>query len=124
MQKLTAKEVQIMKCLWDADEKITSSEITRRTNEKYGYDWKLTTVSTFLNRLVNKGFLKLERNGKVYTYDILVSEEEYLQYEMACMADFWAGGRSSKLVAALGRGKKISGQDRKEIEALLDELDE
>ncbi len=123
MHNLTTKEVQVMKCLWDASEKITSSEITKRANERYGCDWKLTTVSTFLTRLVNKGFLKLERNGKLYTYEILVSEEEYLEYEMSRMADFWAEGRAGKLVAALGRGKKITEKDKHEIEAILDGLD-
>ncbi|MCD7819366.1 MAG: BlaI/MecI/CopY family transcriptional regulator [Lachnospiraceae bacterium] len=123
MQSLTSKETRVMKCLWDSEEKITSSEITRRANERYGSDWKLTTVSTFLTHLVNKGFLKLERNGKVYTYEILISEEEYLQYEMGRMADFWAGGTSGKLIAALKRGKKVSSEDLKGLREMIDELD-
>ena len=124
MVSLTARESQVMKCLWDTGRELTCLEIMDIANEKYGCGWRPTTVSTYLSHLVNKDFLKMKRSGKTFTYDILIPEEEYLQYEMKKMADFWAGGTSRKLIAALGRENRITREDAEKIRELLDVLGE
>ena len=39
--KLTEREVQIMKCIWDADHQLALSEILTAVNERFLNDWKI-----------------------------------------------------------------------------------
>ncbi len=77
IEKLTESEEVVMKAVWDCKTPPTLSEVNSRVTSVYGKDWKPQTVSTFFAKLVRKGYLKMLRNGKIYTYDILISEEEY-----------------------------------------------
>lgn len=75
--KLTECEEIVMKAVWDCQKKPALSEILDIVTKVYKKDWKAQTVSTFLRKLVNKKFIRLERNGKMYTYKILIPESAY-----------------------------------------------
>lgn len=77
IQKLTEAEEVTMKAIWDCRKEPVLQDVVSRLTEVYGKDWRPQTVSTFLAKLCNKQYLKLQRNGKMYTYKILVSEETY-----------------------------------------------
>ena len=94
--KLTEREVQIMKCIWDADHQLALSEILTAVNERFLNDWKPTTASTFLNRLVQKGFLKLNRKVRYYSYEVLITEADYLKAQADEFRKFW-GDESVKI---------------------------
>lgn len=89
MYRLTNAEKFVMKCIWDTPKDMVLSEIVNMTNERYQKDWKPQTVSTYLAHLVQKDFLKMTRNGKIYTYHPLVTQEDYLRCEMADLITFW-----------------------------------
>ena len=56
-------ELEIMKVIWNSKEPITSLEIGDAVANK---GWKKTTIATFLTRLVEKGSLHAEKQGKLY----------------------------------------------------------
>ena len=51
-QTITDSEYEIMKILWDAEDKMTVSDVVKALD---GNDWTASTVSTFLQRLLKKG---------------------------------------------------------------------
>ena len=51
---LSECEVLVMKVIWQNSEAMSIQEITSRINQRYGKDWKVQTVSTFLSRAVKK----------------------------------------------------------------------
>jgi len=77
IEKLTEAEEVTMKAIWDCKKEPVLSDVVEQVNGVYGKAWRPQTVSTFLAKLVKKGYLKMQRNGKVYTYKVLVSEEVY-----------------------------------------------
>lgn len=77
IEKLTESEEVVMKAAWDYEKEPELKNVVQRVNDVYGKSWKPQTVSTFLGKLVKKGYLKMQRNGKIYTYKVLVSEEVY-----------------------------------------------
>lgn len=77
IEKLTEAEEIVMKAIWDCKKEPGLSEVVKRVKSIYGRDWKSPTVSTFFARLVRKGYIEMQKNGKVYTYKILVNEQEY-----------------------------------------------
>ena len=54
---LTESEKITMKCVWDIGDGARLSRIMTLANDKYGKEWKPQTVSTFLGKLVRKGFV-------------------------------------------------------------------
>ncbi|MFR5117874.1 MAG: BlaI/MecI/CopY family transcriptional regulator [Eubacterium sp.] len=40
------------------------------------------TVSTYLSHLVQKEFLRMDRNGKIYSYHPIVKAQEYMKYDV------------------------------------------
>lgn len=46
----------------------SSSDVAREFEEKYGQPVKLSTISTYLARLVNKQYIKRERFGNSWVY--------------------------------------------------------
>lgn len=99
IQDLTNGEELVMKSVWDLRKEPVLSEITDHVNNNYREEaWRPQTVSTFLAKLVNKGYLKLQRNGKIYTYKVLVTEEQYRKKLLNHMLHFWYQGDVDKMV--------------------------
>ena len=65
LENLTDCEQLVMKTVWDSEEELSLMEIMQRVNDKYHKEWKPQTVSTFLARLVRKGYLRHYRQGRV-----------------------------------------------------------
>lgn len=105
IKNLTACEQLIMKTVWDADKELGLMDITKGANDNYGKDWKPQTVSTFLARLVKKGFLKSYRQGRVFFYQILVTQEDYVRETAEQFIDFWHHGSVEAFLASLKKAE-------------------
>lgn len=87
-----------MKTVWDADEELDLMDIMKRVNDKYHKTWKPQTVSTFLARLVQKGYLQNYRKGMVFYYQVMVPLEEYRQQQVSKeFINFWYSGSSTDI---------------------------
>lgn len=79
MKKLPDAEFDIMKVVWSNEPPITTNTIMQQLgNER---DWKAQTTISLMLRLVKRGFLRTEKNGKERTYFPLVSKSDYLKFE-------------------------------------------
>nr|WP_155982704.1 CopY/TcrY family copper transport repressor [Paucisalibacillus sp. EB02] len=74
--KITDSEWEVMRVVW-AQNKVTSKEIIEVLQQKK--DWKPATTKTFIGRLVNKGMLETETEGKKYLYSSKVSEGDIIK---------------------------------------------
>lgn len=115
IEKLTESEEIVMKAVWDCGKEPVLSEIMDIVTGIYHRDWKPQTVSTFLAKLVRKDYLKLQRNGKIYTYKILVTEAAYRRKLYQHHISFWNNNDVTEFIAELISNGDLS----KEI---LDEL--
>ena len=57
MEKLTNLEEMIMKCIWDYGEEIPFLQIGKELKERYGKEYKRTSIRTYLFRLEDKEYL-------------------------------------------------------------------
>lgn len=74
---LSDTELMIMRFIWGrAEESVTATEI-REYFEKHGKNWKKQTVSTYLKKLVNQGYLKLTVTNGHYFYSPLITAAEH-----------------------------------------------
>ncbi len=86
---ISACERVVMKAIWDTPEEMALQQIMDKVNEANGKNWKPQTVSTFLSRLVKKGFLSSYRKGRYSFYQPVVSKEEFWKTTMKENAAFF-----------------------------------
>lgn len=92
LENLTEGETVVMKAVWDCQKEPTLSDVLEIVTSKYEKDWKPQTVSTFLAKLCRKNYIKLHRNGKVYTYEIIVPEADHKRRLYMDHIRFWNNG--------------------------------
>ena len=63
--RITDAEWEVMRVVW-ANGRVTSKEIISILKEKM--DWKQATIKTLLGRLVEKGALNTEQEGRKFIY--------------------------------------------------------
>ena len=79
MKKLPDAEFDVMKVVWANEPPITTNIIMQQLgNER---EWKAQTTISLLLRLVERGVLRTEKNGKERTYFPTVNKEDYLKFE-------------------------------------------
>jgi len=84
--------------------------------------WSSRTVKTLLSRLLAKGVLMHEEDGRRYLYRPAVKRDDYIAQESGKLIDRMFGGRIPSLVAHLAQRDQLTPADIAEIEALLKEL--
>jgi BlaI family transcriptional regulator, penicillinase repressor len=118
-ERISGAEYEIMEVLW-RESPLTAAEVaTRAPAEKA---WNIRTVKTLLARLLAKGALAHEEEGRRYLYRPAVARADYVAEESARLIDRMFGGKVTPLVAQLAARDKLSEADIAEIEALLKAL--
>ena len=114
IEKLTESEELVMKAVWDFKHEPVLSEVVERVNGFYGKDWRPQTVSTFLQKIFRKGYCKLIRNGKIYTYKVLIKEEEYRRKLYRQHISFWNHNDVVEFVSEMLKNKDLTLEDIEE----------
>lgn len=117
-ERITEAEQAVMEVLW-RDSPLAAADVAERIG---GRGWNIRTVKTLLSRLLAKGVLSHEEQGRRYLYRPTVAREDYVAQESGRLIDRMFGGRLSPLVAHLAERQKLSADDIEEIEALLRDL--
>ena len=108
-----------MELLWD-ESPLGAAEIAERVPVDRG--WTLNTVKTMLSRLVAKGVLAAEADGRRFLYRPLIARELVASRQASRLVDRLFGGRVSPLVAQLAEERSLSKEDLDELEALVRSL--
>ncbi len=77
MENITRCEEEVFLVIFQLGEKSLLQTILSEVNKKYKHEWRSQTVSTFLSRLVGKGYLTMERFGRKMCYIPTISLEQY-----------------------------------------------
>ncbi len=112
-ERLTNAEFELMEGVWRTAEPITSNAIM--SNLKNGKDWKITTVLTLLGKLVEKGYIAGEKQGRSYVYTVQFAREEYLKQETSSFLKRLYQGSLKNMVATLYDDHAISTAELDEL---------
>lgn len=120
--KLSAAEYEIMECVWALERPVSSADILQALGARHG--WKAPTVLTFLSRMVEKGLLRTEKNGKLRSYTAAMTREAYKSNETRDFLERLYDGSVRNMVACMADGNGISAEELAELRALLKEREE
>lgn len=119
MEELTTAESMVMKTIWDHPHEMALQEIMKLTNETYGKDWKSQTVSTYIAKLVKKGFLRMNQSGRNATYEIIIPELSYQQEQSRKFVKFWNRGSVAQFLTAFYKDHKLTKEEIEELRKAL-----
>ncbi len=113
MKKLPDTEFEIMKVVWANEPPITTKIIMEQLGNQR--QWKAPTTISLMLRLVKRGFLRTEKNGKERTYFPLIAKEDYLRFETGNFMKQYHENSFLSLVNTLYDGKRLSDHDIEEL---------
>lgn len=116
---LTESEKITMKCVWDLGDGARLAHIMEVANGKYSKSWKPQTVSTFLSKLVKKGFLEQYRDGRYFYYHILIARHDYRCRMIREELEFWNDGDTIEFAGELMDKKTFSSEQRRKIAEVI-----
>ena len=120
MKKLSDNELEIMMAIWKANEPIKSANVAEYMKEKR---WAQTTITSFLARLVDKGFLRCETKGRTNQYTPLIKEQDYLKIKNKRYMERFYGSSVKNMVAELYHHQLISDEDLEEVRQFIEGID-
>jgi len=120
MMAISDAESVVMDVLWRRAPQ-TADEVVAALAQST--DWQEPTIKTLLNRLLKKGVVAAERDGKRYLYRPLLKREDYVHSQSKTLLDRLFDGRVAPLVAHFSERRKLSKKDLAELKRLIGELD-
>lgn len=118
-ERISEAEHAVMEVLWE-EQPLTAQEVAERAGPVRG--WSVHTVKTLLSRLLAKGAISHEAEGRRFLYSPVIEREAYVGRESEKLVDRLFGGKVTPLIAQLAERRALSPEDIVELEALLREL--
>lgn len=117
---LSAGEWRVMEELWKAP--ATLMELVRALGESAG--WAKSTVSTMVRRMEDKGLIRAEQEGRAKVFYPAIAREEAAVTETESLLSRVYHGSVGLMVSTLLQNRRISKEELKELQALLDQGEE
>ena len=117
IRRLPDSELELMQIIWQKEPPVSRSDIEAVIKDSHAR--AATTILTLLTRLCEKGFLKLEKQGRANLYTPLISQREYLASESRSLLDKLYGGSIKTFANALC-DSGISKEELSELRKLLE----
>ena len=118
-ERISDAEHAVMEALWEKSPR-TAVEVCDSVCGERG--WSMPTAKTLLSRLVVKGAVATEPDGRRFLYSPLLARDDYVGGESRRLVDRLFGGKAAPLFAHLAEAEALSDDDIAEIEKLLREM--
>lgn len=119
--RISAAESEVMKVLW-ADSPKAADDILAILAKDQG--WAEGTVKALLNRLLKKGAIAADKDGRRFLYRPLIGRDDYVDIESQGLLDRLFDGRLAPLVSHFSKREKLAPADIAELRRLLEALDD
>lgn len=113
---ISEAEFEVMKIVWKSAP-INTNEITERLLKTTS--WSAKTIQTLIKRLVTKGALTYEKQGRVFVYTPLVEENEYISQQSNSFIKRFYDGDISAMLSAYLENNQLSETELNHLRCLL-----
>ncbi len=116
-QRLPDAELEVMQAIWDCEPPASRADVEHIINKTHPL--ATTTILTLLSRLVEKGVIHAEKNGRSNLYIPLISRQNYLAAQSRSFFEKLCGGDMQLFASALC-GSGLSKEEIEELRSLLE----
>lgn len=117
IRRLPDAELEVMQAVWACEAPVARADIDAKLKDTH--PMALTTLLTLLTRLSEKGFIRIEKEGRSARYIPLVGRQEYLAQQSRRFLDKLCGGSLPAFAAALC-DSGLSREELAELRRLLE----
>lgn len=115
--QISDAESVVMEVLWAGSPKTAEDVVDALSGEQ---DWQEPTIKTLLNRLLKKGAISAEREGRRYLYSPVLRREDWVRAQSSSLLERLFGGRLAPLLAQFQAEQGLSAEDRAALRELLE----
>ena len=119
--QISEAESIVMEVLWRTQPLAAEDVVAALASSR---QWQEPTIKTLLNRLLKKGAIHAERDGRRYLYAPVLRREDWVMGESQGLLQRLFGGRVAPLVAHFSEQGGLSAKDVAELRKLLEEIDD
>ncbi|HZX71953.1 MAG TPA: BlaI/MecI/CopY family transcriptional regulator [Rhodanobacter sp.] len=117
---ISEAESRVMEVLWQQSPQ-TSEEIVALLAGPTG--WHEKTIRTLLNRLLGKGAVGAQKDGRRYLYSPRLRREDWQQQESRSLLDRVFGGKVAPLLAHFSQHENLTARDVAELRKLIEAIE-
>ncbi|MEO7065846.1 MAG: BlaI/MecI/CopY family transcriptional regulator [Rhodanobacter sp.] len=117
---ISEAESRVMEVLWQSAP-LTSEDIVVALLAPTG--WHEKTIKTLLNRLLHKGAISAEKDGRRYLYSPELRRDAWQQQESRSLLDRVFGGKLTPLLTHFSEHEKLSAKDVAELRKLIQSIE-
>ena len=116
LPQISEAEFEVMKVIWKFAP-ISTNEITDRLLKTIS--WSAKTIQTLIKRLVTKGALTYEKQGRVFVYTPLVEENEYINQQSNSFLNRFYDGNISAMLSSYLENNQLSETELRNLRSIL-----
>ncbi len=116
LPQISESEYEVMKIVWKCAP-INTNEITEKLLKTTA--WSPKTIQTLIKRLVNKGALTYEKQGRIFVYTPMVKEDEYVGQESRSFLKRFYDGDITAMLSAYIENDRLSDSEIEYLRSLL-----
>ena len=116
LPQISEAEFEVMKVVWKFAP-INTNEITERLLKTT--TWSAKTIQTLIKRLVTKGALAYEKQGRIFVYTPLVKENEYINQQSNSFLNRFYDGDISAMLSTYLENDQLSETELQHLRSIL-----
>ena len=116
LPQISEAEFEVMKIVWK-HAPISTNEITDQLVQTT--NWSPKTIQTLIKRLVTKGALTYEKQGRMFVYTPVVQENEYICQESNSFLKRYYNGNITSMLSAYIENDRLSETEIEHLRSLL-----
>lgn len=118
LPQISEAEFEVMKIVWK-HAPISTNEITDKLLQTTS--WSPKTIQTLIKRLVTKGALTYEKQGRMFVYTPVVKEGEYIGQESNSFLARFYNGDITAMLSSYIENDRLSEKEIDHLRSLLSE---
>jgi BlaI family transcriptional regulator, penicillinase repressor len=118
---ISEAESVVMEVIWRTSPICTEDVVAALAHRT---KWQEPTLKSLLNRLLKKGAISADKQGRRYLYSPVLKRDQWLAAESKGFLDRLFGGRVAPLVSHFSQQRKLSKKDIADLKRLIAELDD
>lgn len=120
---VTEAELAVMEVLWNRAEGASVREIVLAVYGRHEHSLH-GGVKSFLDRLLEKGYVDVDKTGFAHRFFAVVTRQEYVGWKLRRLAESHFGGSLAPMMLSLVGQVKLSKKDRAAIEKVIENIRE
>jgi len=121
--EVTEAEQSVLEVLWESPDGVAVRDIVLAIYGRHEHSLH-GGVKSFLDRLMEKGLVAVDKSGFAHLFSATVTREEFVGRQLKQMAQSHFGGTFAPMLLSLIKQVKLSTKDRSAIEKIVKNIED